>query len=43
MGKAVVKGAFSSWELALLEAAGLFHIGKNTSFGLGKIEVRANG
>ena len=42
-GKAVVKGAFSSWELALLEAAGLFHIGKNASFGLGKVEVRANG
>jgi hypothetical protein len=42
-GKAVVKGVFSSWELALLEAAGLFHIGKNASFGLGKMEVRANG
>ncbi len=43
MGKAVVKGAFSSWELAFLEAAELFHIGKNASFGLGKVQVRANG
>ncbi len=43
MGKAVVKGAFSSKELAFLKAAELFHIGKNASFGLGKVEVRANG
>lgn len=43
MGKAIVKGAFSSKELAFLKAAELFHIGKNASFGLGKVEVRANG
>jgi hypothetical protein len=43
MGKAVVKGAFSSKELAFLKAAELFHIGKNASFGLGKVEVHANG
>lgn len=43
MGTAVVKGVFSSTELAFLKAAELFHIGKNASFGLGKVEVRVNG
>jgi hypothetical protein len=38
-GSFTVSGAFTSYELALLRFAELFHAGKNTNFGLGKISV----
>ncbi|MHB1645865.1 MAG: CRISPR system precrRNA processing endoribonuclease RAMP protein Cas6 [Candidatus Acididesulfobacter diazotrophicus] len=43
VGTATVKGLFSEAELSLLKAAELFGIGKNVSFGLGMVEVNANG
>ncbi|MDR2418530.1 MAG: CRISPR system precrRNA processing endoribonuclease RAMP protein Cas6 [Treponema sp.] len=36
-GSFTLSGAFTGYELALLSFAELFHAGKNTSFGLGKI------
>jgi hypothetical protein len=39
VGTATVKGRFSEAELSLLNAAELFGIGKNVSFGLGRIGV----
>ncbi|MHB1661182.1 MAG: CRISPR system precrRNA processing endoribonuclease RAMP protein Cas6 [bacterium] len=43
VGTATVKGRFSGAELSLLKAAELFGIGKNVSFGLGRMEVLVNG
>jgi hypothetical protein len=40
VGTAVITGSFSDIELSLLRAAELFSIGKNVSFGLGKVEIR---
>ncbi len=34
-----VEGQFSAMALSLLKGAEIFHVGKNTSFGLGKIKV----
>ncbi len=42
MGIIRITGTFSGAELSLLKAAELFHIGKNTSFGLGRIEIHAH-
>ena len=38
VGLLTASGVFSQTCLSLLEGAQLFHIGKNTSFGLGKIK-----
>jgi hypothetical protein len=38
-GSFALSGVFTSYELALLRFAELFHAGKNTNFGLGKIGV----
>lgn len=43
VGTATVKGRFSERELSLLKAAELFGIGKNVSFGLGKIGLEVAG
>ena len=40
MGSFTVSGEFSSYEHALLRFAELFHGGKNTNFGLGKITIQ---
>jgi CRISPR-associated endoribonuclease Cas6 len=39
IGDFTVSGDFSSYECALLQFAELFHGGKNTNFGLGKIKI----
>jgi CRISPR/Cas system endoribonuclease Cas6 (RAMP superfamily) len=39
-GSLVLSGVFSAYEYALLGFAELFHAGKNTNFGLGKMTVR---
>jgi CRISPR/Cas system endoribonuclease Cas6 (RAMP superfamily) len=38
-GNFTLSGAFTGYERALLRFAELFHAGKNTNFGLGKIGV----
>jgi hypothetical protein len=38
-GSLVLSGVFSAYEHALLRFAELFHAGKNTNFGLGKMTV----
>ncbi|MGC8555079.1 MAG: CRISPR system precrRNA processing endoribonuclease RAMP protein Cas6 [Candidatus Acidulodesulfobacterium sp.] len=43
VGTATVRGRFSEAELSLLKAAELFGIGKNVSFGLGRIGVEVTG
>ena len=43
MGKIFFSGSLLPFEEALLSAAELFHLGKNTSFGLGRIEVNDAG
>jgi len=40
IGTIDVSGTFSQFEIKLLEAAEIFHIGKNSSFGLGKIKIK---
>ncbi len=40
IGTATVTGNFSNIEVSLLRAAELFNIGKNVSFGLGKVRIR---
>jgi hypothetical protein len=39
VGEFILSGQFSSTELAMLDFANLFHAGKNTSFGLGRVSV----
>lgn len=39
MGEIVLEGMFSDYEIDLLSFCELFHAGKNTSFGFGKISV----
>jgi hypothetical protein len=39
MGDLIIRGDFSSYEYAFLKFAALFHAGKNTNFGLGKLEI----
>jgi len=39
IGSFTISGNFTSYECALLQFAELFHAGKNTNFGLGKIKV----
>jgi hypothetical protein len=39
MGDLVLRGDFLSYEYAFLKFAALFHAGKNTNFGLGKLEI----
>jgi hypothetical protein len=43
MGDMVLSGEFTSFERALLRFAGIFHAGKNTNFGLGRISVWEKG
>jgi hypothetical protein len=43
MGSLVLAGEFSAYEYALLKFAEIFHAGKNTNFGLGKIAVWEKG
>ncbi|NPV37754.1 hypothetical protein BREVNS_1737 [Brevinematales bacterium NS] len=40
VGDFVLEGEFSPYEEGLLEAATLFHAGKNVAFGLGRVEMR---
>lgn len=40
VGSLILEGKFTPLERSILKAAELFHIGKNVSFGLGKIEVK---
>jgi len=40
MGNFTVSGSFSPYECALLQFAELFHGGKNTNFGLGKMKIQ---
>jgi hypothetical protein len=40
MGDFTVSGDFSSYEYAILQFAELFHGGKNTNFGLGKMKIQ---
>jgi len=40
IGSFTVSGDFSSYECALLQFAELFHGGKNTNFGLGKMKIQ---
>jgi len=40
IGDFTLSGDFSSYERALLRFAELFHGGKNTNFGLGKMKVQ---
>jgi hypothetical protein len=39
LGNLVLQGEFSAYEYALLQFAEIFHAGKNTIFGLGKLEL----
>ena len=39
IGTTIIEGEFNPFEESLLKAAELFHIGKNISFGLGKIKI----
>jgi len=39
VGDLIIKGEFNDFEISLLEFIDLFNIGKNISFGLGKVEV----
>ncbi len=41
MGYMEVAGLFSPLELSLLRAAQIFHIGKNSAFGLGRISIKS--
>ncbi len=41
MGYMEVEGPFSPMELSLLRAAQIFHIGKNSAFGLGRISIKS--
>jgi hypothetical protein len=43
MGDMVLSGEFTTFERALLRFAGIFHAGKNTNFGLGRISVWEKG
>ena len=39
IGRIKLEGVFSEREISVLEAGELFHIGKNTGFGLGKYTI----
>ncbi len=43
MGSFVLEGEFTPFEISLLKGAELFNVGKNVSFGLGRVEVKGEG